>query len=413
MIVDFLYEFFDKIFSFLLEISPYLIIGFLFSGILSVLLTVETVTKYLGSKKSYSVFLASLFGVPLPLCSCGVIPVFSYLKKHGASKGAATSFLISTPQTGVDSIMVTYSLLGPVFAIYRPIIAFISGIIGGSAVSIIDNKENIKENMEHCDDDCCDEEGSIFYRIFNYGFVKLPQDIGSVLIIGIIAAAFIALLIPENYFMNIGGGITGMIIMLFIGLPSYICATASVPIALALHLKGFSMGALIVFLMTGPATNIATISVAAKQIGKKATIIYISTIIVCSITAGLLFDAVFPNLTVEDSMTSMMMIPYNIELISAIVLLVILGNVFRLNYFSKSKSDINNSNADINSSLIITGMTCNHCVDSVTKTLNKLDGVTIKNINLNSGRIDFINNEADINEIHKNIKELGYEVKHD
>ena len=125
----------------MLEISPSLIIGFLFSGVISVLLTVETVTKYLGSKKSYSVFLASLFGVPLPLCSCGVIPVFSYLKKHGASKGAATSFLISTPQTGVDSIMVTYSLLGPVFAIYRPIIAFVSGIIGGSAVSIIDNKD--------------------------------------------------------------------------------------------------------------------------------------------------------------------------------------------------------------------------------------------------------------------------------
>ena len=139
MIVDFLYELFYQIFSFLLEISPYLIIGFLFSGILSVLLTVETVTKYLGSKKSYSVFLASLFGVPLPLCSCGVIPVFSYLKKHGASKGAATSFLISTPQTGVDSIMVTNSLLGPIFAIYRPIIAFVSGIFGGSAVSIIDN----------------------------------------------------------------------------------------------------------------------------------------------------------------------------------------------------------------------------------------------------------------------------------
>jgi len=333
------------------------------------------------------------------------------LKKHGASKGAATSFLISTPQTGVDSIMVTYSLLGPIFAIYRPIIAFVSGIIGGSAVSIIDNKKNIKENTEHCDDDCCDEEGSIFYRIFNYGFVKLPQDIGSVLIIGIVAAAFIALLIPENYFMNIGGGITGMLIMLFLGLPSYICATASVPIALALHIKGFSMGALIVFLMTGPATNIATISVAVKQIGKKATIIYISTIIVCSITAGLLFDAVFPNLTVNNSMTSIMMIPYNIELISAIILLAILGNVFRLNYFSKSISQINNSNINLN--LIITGMTCSHCVDSVTKTLNKLNGVTVENIDLNSGRINFIDNGADIDEIHKNIKELGYEVKHD
>ena len=146
---------------------------------------------------------------------------------------------------------------------------------------------------------------------------------------------------------------------------------------------------------------------------KKATVIYISTIVVCSITAGLLFDAVFPNLTVNNSMTSMMMIPYNIELISATVLLIILGNVFRLNYFSKSKSDINNSNTDINSSLVITGMTCNHCVDSVTKTLNKLNGVTVKNIDLNSGRIDFVDDEADVDEIHKNINDLGYEIKHD
>ena len=112
--------FIDKLWSFVLEISPYLIMGFFFSGILSVVLSVETVTKYLGKNKSSSVFLASLFGIPLPLCSCGVIPVFSYLKKHGASKSATTSFLISTPQTGVDSIMITYSLLGPIFAIYRP-----------------------------------------------------------------------------------------------------------------------------------------------------------------------------------------------------------------------------------------------------------------------------------------------------
>jgi len=387
--------------------SPFLLFGFLFSGILSVLLSVETVTRYLGNHNFKSIFLASLFGIPLPLCSCGVIPVFSYLKKHGASKASTTSFLISTPQTGVDSIMVTYSLLGPVFAIYRPIIAFVSGIIGGSAVSIIDNKENIKENIEDCDDDCCDEEGSIIFRIFNYGFVKLPQDIGSTLVIGIIAAGFISLIIPENYFMNVGGGLTGMVIMLVLGLPTYICATASIPIALALHLKGFSMGALIVFLMSGPATNIATITVALKQIGRKSTIIYIATIVVCSIGAGLLFDMIYPDLTINDSVGTMTMIPSQIEIVSAIILLAILANAFRLSHFSVSKQ-IDSLN---NTSLVINGMTCNHCVDSVTKTLNKIKEVTVKNINLNSGRIDFIDNGTNIREVHKAIEDLGYKVK--
>ena len=135
-------DFIFKIWSLTIEISPYLLFGFLFSGILSVSLSVETVTKYLGSKKLKSIFLASLFGIPLPLCSCGVIPVFSYLKKHGASKASTTSFLISTPQTGIDSILVTYGLLGPIFAFFRPIVAFISGIVGGVLVSVFD-RENI------------------------------------------------------------------------------------------------------------------------------------------------------------------------------------------------------------------------------------------------------------------------------
>ena len=405
MLIDLIY----KIWSFLLEISPYLIIGFAASGLLSVLLSVETVSKYLGENKPFSVVFASLLGIPLPLCSCGVIPVFSYLKKHGASKGATTSFLISTPQTGVDSIMITYSLLGPIFAIYRPIVAFFSGIIGGTLVSIFDNKSELIDNSNRCEDDCCETDETILYRIFNYGFVKLPQDIGNVLVVGILAAAFIAILIPQNYFISIGGGITGMLIMLIIGLPSYICATASVPLALALHLKGFSMGALIVFLMTGPATNLATISVAIKQIGKRATMIYILTIIFCSIFAGLLFDVMFPGLKIEDSMNHIHHISHNIEIFSAVLFLMILLNVFRLKYFTRAEDNIQLTDSII--SLNISGMTCNHCIDMVTKTINEINGAAVKNIDLKSGRIDIINNDANLEEIYDNIRKLGYEVE--
>ena len=141
------------------EFSPYLILGCFISGVLSIFLTVEIVQKYLGKKSISSVFIASFLGVPLPLCSCGVIPVSAYLSKHGASKGAVTSFLISTPQTGVDSIFITYGMLGPVFAIYRPIVAFISGILGGSFVHIADNDNSVIEDVE-CEDECCDDDNS-------------------------------------------------------------------------------------------------------------------------------------------------------------------------------------------------------------------------------------------------------------
>tara|TARA_B100001996_G_C18618447_1_gene576695 strand:- start:46 stop:1263 length:1218 start_codon:yes stop_codon:yes gene_type:complete len=401
--------FIDKLWSFVLEISPYLIMGFFFSGILSVVLSVETVTKYLGKNKSSSVFLASLFGIPLPLCSCGVIPVFSYLKKHGASKSATTSFLISTPQTGVDSIMITYSLLGPIFAIYRPVVAFVSGLIGGTLVSALDKDKELNENEIICDEDCCDEKDGVIYRIIDYGFVKLPQDIGSVLVAGILAAAFIAVIIPENYFMNIGSGILGMIIMLLLGLPSYVCATASVPIALALHLKGFSMGSLMVFLMSGPATNIATISVALKQLGRKSTLIYISSIVVCSIISGLLFDLMFPGLKLEEALSSMAMLPHSVEIISAVLLIIILANVFRLNYFVSQEKMIKEQ--ENISKLSVKGMTCNHCVDVLTKTLNKIKGVSVKNIDLKSGQVSFANNEGNDDAIHKKINDLGYTIE--
>jgi len=398
--------FLDKLWFLLLEMSPYLLFGFFFSGVLSVLLTIETVTKYLGGSNFKSIFLASLFGVPLPLCSCGVIPVFSYLKKHGASKASTTSFLISTPQTGIDSIMVTYSLLGPIFAIFRPIIAFISGIIGGLLIKSLDYEDELIDNDEGCIDDCCDDEShGIFYRILNYGFIKLAQDIGFTLVVGLLIAAFISIIIPDDYFIQVGTGILGMFIMLILGIPSYICATASVPIALMLHLKGFSMGSLIVFLMTGPATNMATISISFKQLGKKATIIYLFSIIMCSMLAGLLFDMLFPGLTVEYSLSEMSMLPYKIQLISTIVLIGVLANVFRLHYFSKNIS----TNSDM--SIYIDGMTCNHCVETVKKSLNKIAGVTVARIDLKTGKIDMNCTKEKLDGIKICIKDLGYKIK--
>ena len=394
----------------LLEMSPFLLLGFFVSGLLSVLITADTISKYLGSSRFKSIFLASLFGVPLPLCSCGVIPVFSYLKKHGASKGAATSFLISTPQTGVDSILVTYGLLGPIFAIFRPVVALISGILGGFFVSISEKDLDEDSPVSDCNDECCDNNKSKLYQIFNYGFIKLVQDIASPLVIGIIFAALIFYFIPNSYFseLGIGTGLVGMLIMLLIGLPSYICATASVPIAFALHQSGFSMGALIVFLMSGPATNIATISVAIKQLGKSSAAIYVFTIIVCSIVAGLVFDYAFPpsEFRIGESLNSVMHMHSPFQVVSAIILISVIINAYRVYYFPSTISNVMGSNA-----ICISGMTCNHCVDSITKSLNKMPNVKVLSIDLKSGIANMSCSDKDIEKIKKEIINLGFEIK--
>ena len=185
----------------LTEMSPYLLFGFLVAGILSVFIRPETVERHLGGHGLWPIVKASAFGVPLPLCSCGVIPVAASLRRHGASKGATTSFLMSTPQTGVDSILVTLSLLGPVVAIFRPIVAFVSGVIGGSVVSLTQkNDPSTVETVEKCHDSCCSTDGPVhgkLMRVLRYGFVTLPRDIAKPLLAGLVIAGLIAVLVQR------------------------------------------------------------------------------------------------------------------------------------------------------------------------------------------------------------------------
>ena len=216
------------------------------------------------------------------------------LYKNGASKSATTSFLISTPQTGVDSILVTYSLLGPIFTIIRPITALAAGIIGGVASEVFDNHNN---NEIRISPRTKKSNKGIIRRIYEYGFISLPQDIGKPLISGIFIAAFISLLVPDDFFAsNLDSGLTSLIVIIIISIPIYVCATASIPIALALMLKGLSPGAAFVFLMTGPATNSATISTIWNILGKKATLIYLATVSGFSLLVGILMNKFMPDI---------------------------------------------------------------------------------------------------------------------
>lgn len=276
------------------EMSPYLLFGFLVAGILKVFLPKEAYTRNLAKPTFRSVVLSAIAGVPLPLCSCGVIPTGMSLHKEGASKGATVSFLISTPQTGVDSIAATYSLLGLPFAILRPIIAFFTGILGG----VITNKVDKNPDAGDLRDETCELERvpkNKLMQVLHYGFIEMIEDIGKWLVIGILAAGLIAIFVPDSFFTAyLNNPFINMLIVLAVSVPMYICATGSIPLAAVLMMKGLSPGAALVLLMAGPATNVATMTVIGKVLGKKTLIVYLLTITLGAIGFGLAIDAFLP-----------------------------------------------------------------------------------------------------------------------
>jgi uncharacterized membrane protein YraQ (UPF0718 family) len=310
----------------LAEMSPYLLFGFFVAGVLSVFISAEFVERHLGSSGIWPLLKASAFGVPLPLCSCGVIPVSMSLRKHGASKGATISFLLSTPQTGADSILVTLSLLGPIYAVFRPLAALVTGLIGGGLVQLVDS-ESADASQPECTDACCTakEQKSRFVRALKHGFVTLPGDIGKAMFIGLIIAAAISAVVPEDFFAPLlGGGILTMIVMMALGIPVYVCATASVPIAAALIAKGVSPGAAMVFLMTGPATNAAAFMTIWSMLGRRTAITYIAVVAGCAITAGLLLDRIVRGIGSDIVFKPSWMLPPVVKYVSAVVLLAVL-----------------------------------------------------------------------------------------
>lgn len=350
-ITDIIYGVLFESWSLFLEMSPYLFLGFLIAGILHVLVPDEKILSYLGESagKVRSVINASLMGLPLPLCSCGVVPAALSLKKRGATKGAALSFMISTPETGVDSIAITYALLDPIMTVFRPLATLFTAITAG----IIENFSSANEKkpllskplvMMHasaspgcgcsCSDGACSSNGNAnaVSRIaagIRYAFVDLLGDISKWLIVGTLLAGVIAYLIPEEVISSyLGGGIFSMVIMLLIGIPLYICATTSTPLAAALVAKGMSPGTAFVFLLAGPATNAATITMVMKFLGKKTAMIYVGTIAVCSIGFGLLLDLIYMSLGVKAAAvvgTGGDIIPASIQLVFALVLLPLMA----------------------------------------------------------------------------------------
>jgi uncharacterized membrane protein YraQ (UPF0718 family) len=245
-----------------------------------------------------------------------VLPAAVSLRKQGASNGATTAFLISTPESGVDSISITYALLDPIMTIARPMVAFITAVVAGITENLFgtySDATRITPDLSCPVDGCCDGQNcspeehrqhhSFWEKLsagMRFAIGDLWEDLAGWFLVGIVLAGLITVLIPPDMFARyLGAGLPAMLIMLAVGIPLYICATASTPIAAALILKGVSPGAALVFLLAGPATNMASLTVLTGTLGKRATAIYLASIAVCAVLFGLIVDQVYAYLGIS------------------------------------------------------------------------------------------------------------------
>ncbi|MEA3469511.1 MAG: SO_0444 family Cu/Zn efflux transporter [Thermodesulfobacteriota bacterium] len=299
----------------LVQSAPYMLFGLLIGGMLKVFLSADYVAKHLGSGRFSSVFKASLLGIPIPLCSCGVLPAAASLKKQGANKGATAAFLISTPESGVDSISITYALLDPIMTVARPVSAFISAMAAGIGINWLQppsaQEKRIPTLAVHSDCGCSgacsaspeQAKENLLRRLatgLRYAATDIWGDLAGWFFVGLLAAGVITVLIPDESIANyLGGGLSSMLLMLCLGIPLYICATASTPIAAAFILKGVSPGTALVFLLVGPATNVTSLSVLFGILGKQATAFYLCAMAVIAVLCGLTLDLVYTSLGIS------------------------------------------------------------------------------------------------------------------
>lgn len=422
MITDFIYE----IYILFIEMAPYLMIGLAFVAILNIYMTKEFVKKQIGKDSIWSIFKAAIFGVPLPLCSCGVIPTTVYMADSKASKGAVTSFLISTPQTGIDSIIATYGMMGPIFGIFRPISSLIMGIIGGLFINATNKekpkpeKKSLTLNVISAPPKVENQNKSFSEKVrssLKYAFGDFLDDIVIEFMIGLVIAGAITYFLPAEFLAGTGlkSGILGMLIMIIIGIPMYVCATASIPIAVSLILKGFSPGVAFVFLAVGPATNAASIGILSKSLGKKLITYYLFALVIMSIVFGYLLDYVFAytGINPQEQLATHAhhehsgLIPNEVQIIlSAIFALLVLASFYRK---FKPRLTSKTKVSDNRNFVSVKGMTCNHCVATVTDALIKLDKIDNIEVDLNSGKAYYKGN-IDKAEVQKAVEACGYEA---
>ena len=391
------------------EMSPYLLLGFLIAGILHVFVPRTFYNKYLSRDNKLSVLYAALLGIPLPLCSCGVIPTAVGLRKENASKGAVASFLIATPQTGIDSILATFSVLGLGFAIIRPVAALVTGVCGGLLVNRL-----VKEDTESrpSASSCRVENGNKVWRVLRYAYFDMIQDIGLRLVIGLIVAALIQVVVPDEFFLHFGSNpLLQMLVILVVAVPMYICSTGSIPVAAALIMKGLSPGAALVMLMAGPAVNMASILVVRKALGKRFTVIYLLVIVGFSVLFGMLVNvlgiSISPLAGQDACCASEAMSPGTFKIICSTLLTLFILFALSMKLFSK----FTHKEADPDSAVYtVEGMHCSHCEAAVVRAVEGVPGVESAKASATRKTLT-IKGSAVPDEIRTAVEKAGYTFK--
>lgn len=401
-------ELLDSLIYMLNEMSPYILLGFFIAGLMHAFVSRPLMSRHLAGSGWRAVIKAALIGVPLPLCSCGVLPTAISMRRGGASKASTVSFLISTPQTGVDSIAATWSLLGPAFALLRPVAALVTSVAGGLAVG----RDDSRESTVPCDNDECMSSvpfGRKCADALRYGFVDLVGSIGGWLVAGLLVAALITAYVPADFFAVIGSSpLLSMLAVLIVAVPMYVCATGSIPIALALVLKGLSPGTALVFLMAGPAVNFASFTLISRELGRRVAVLYLIAIVTGAVLFGLLIDYVLPSrwFAVSDAAVSCRHcteLPLFQTLCSAVLLALLL--------YTQIKNRLHNSKTfqSMTKEYKVKGMNCPHCQASVAKAIAGVNGVTGVDVNLSSG-IAVVEGEHKADEVCAAVKAAGFDI---
>lgn len=391
------------------EMAPYLLLGFFIAGVLHVFVPQNFYRRYLSADNKLAVLWAALLGVPLPLCSCGVIPTAIGLRKEKASKGAVASFLIATPQTGIDSILATFSLMGLGFAIIRPVAALITGVCGGLLVNRLVRED---DTMADTVSTCQMEHGGRLWRVLKYAYYDMIRDIGLRLVIGLVVAALIQVAVPDDFFLQFGSQpLLQMFVILIIAVPMYICSTGSIPVAAALLMKGLSPGAALVMLMSGPAVNMASILVVNKAMGRRFTSIYLLTIVGFAVGFGLLLNVSGIELytaaghDVCCTMASSLPSPYKI--VCAVLLTLLIIFALMMKFFSKFT---NKTLAPDTVVYRVEDMHCSHCEAAVVRAVESVPGVKKAKASSSANTLT-VEGSASEEDVRKAVEGIGYTFK--
>ncbi len=456
--------------------APYLMLGFTLAGILHVIVPKAWVARHLGGSGFRASVKAAVLGTPLPLCSCGVVPFADLLKRRGASRSAITSFLISTPQTGVDSILASYAILGLPLTLWKVLTALVSGVLGGTLAARAGGREGpyrealeprqpaeeqllheqpLHEQLLHeqplHEQPLCERAryeqsrqpspaaavpapavrrrsgvarfaGGVSEAL-RYGWGLLIKDIALWLLLGTLAGGAIAAFVPETLLTrDFANPYLQMLAVLALSVPLYVCATGSLPVAAALVMKGMPLGAAIVFLVAGPATNVATLAIFTRVLGKRIVVIYLGTIVVASLFFGALFHILFPGaglpIALGDGhhhagLEGVSPLEWGTSLVLLALLVRGLGAKWaerRRERAVRARFQHEKGGTMHQIDLEVRGMSCNHCRGSVEQALRGVPGVQEVLVSLEEGRARVSGRGLDESRLLRAVRESGFEA---